>query len=137
MLTEFIEQLSNDFAFEKPLAANKNGSYSLSFEPDIAVSLQEIPEGGIFMRTSLAILPEQRREEFMNHLLMANLFGKETGKSFLGLDEEAKNIVLSAFSPPSTTFQDFYSLLEDFVNYAEMWKQEILDFIKEAKGTEI
>lgn len=131
MFNQFVERLRVDLGNEQSLAPNEDGSYSLHLEPNLHISLRENPESGITLFTTVALLPEQNREAFLLKTMSANLLGRETGGSALGLDKEGKKVVLLNFLPSQSTYRDFHDALEDFVNYAESWQQEIIEFIEQ------
>jgi len=128
MLKQFIEQLTLDLGLEQALDANEDGSYSLHFEPDIDVTLREHSDSIILFNTKLGLLPSHNVEEYLLKTMTANLFGRETGGAILGLDNEGKRVVLLDFLLEEQNYNVFHERLEDFVNYAEAWRQETIDF---------
>lgn len=130
MLKQFIEQLHSDLEIQQGLEPNEDGTYSLRLDPDIEITLRESPEAGITLFTTVAELPEENTEEYLFKTMIANLFGRETGGSALGLDQEGKKVVLLNFIE-ETAYKDFYEQLEDFVNYADVWRQETTQFIEQ------
>jgi hypothetical protein len=128
MLKQFIEQLSIDMGFEQALDANEDGSYSLRLEPDIDVNLREGTDQAIMFHSKLAELPVHNTEDFLVKVMIANLFGRETGGAALGLDNEGKKVVLMDFLLNEENYRHFHDRLEDFVNYVEAWRQETLEF---------
>lgn len=128
MLKQFVEQLSIDFGYQQPLAANDDGSYSLSLEPDLDISLREISDSCIAFYAPVASFPSSNSEEFLLRLMSANLFGRETGGSCLGLDSDGKKVVLLNFLSGASNYRIFHDCLEDFVNYADVWRQEIVEW---------
>ncbi len=126
MLKQFVDQLRADMggSFE----VNDDDSYSLHVEPDLHISLRENKEAGISLFTALAPIPEERVEEFLIKTMIANLFGRETGGGILGLDKEGKKVTFLTFLPPELSYTEFHDQLEDFVNYADAWKNETTVF---------
>lgn len=131
MLKKFVEQLSADMGYEQSLAPNEDGSYSLLLEPNLDISLRESQDSGITLRTVVIQLPKEKTETFLLKTMSANLFGRETGGSTLGMDQEEKNLILLNFLPQQLTYREFHDYLEDFVNYAESWHQETIEFAKQ------
>jgi len=127
MLNTFAKQLSTDMGFEQELEAKDDGTYSLRIEPDIEISIIENREGGILFWTKIAELPQNNIEEFLLRVMTANLFGRETGGSALGLDSEGKKLVLQDFLSEQVTYSEFYEHLEDFANYADIWRQRTME----------
>jgi hypothetical protein len=134
MLKQFMQLLSSDIQNEQPLAPNEDGSYSLQLEPALNVIFRETAGEAIMLYTALASMPKKKTEEFLLLAMSANLFGRETGGSALGLDSEAKKVVLLNFLPKSINYNDFHDALEDFVNYADVWSVEIANFIETKSG---
>ena len=128
MLERFVEQLSGDMGLEGAVEAREDGSYVLHFEPDLNVGMKERPESGICFFAVLAPLPEEQREVFLQKLMAANLFGRETGGAALGVDSDGKRLTLSTFLSEQVNYREFHDHLEDFVNYAEAWRAETLEF---------
>ncbi len=128
MLERYIEQLGKDLKMTEGLAPTDKGTYSLKFEPDLHLSLQENNEKVIRMHAILAPLPEEQQDSYLELVMEANLLGRETGGSHLGLDQEGKQITLSRFVMPDASYHDFYNALEDFINYADAWKVDTLEY---------
>lgn len=134
-LKQFVERLRQDLGFEQALEANEDGTYSLRLEPDIDVTLKEDPDSIMFY-TRLAELPSRNQEAFLTQAMIANLFGKETGGAALGLDNEGERVVLLDFIASGLTYKAFHEKLEDFVNYADAWRQETREFSKKQHEAE-
>lgn len=134
MLKHFIEKLITDLGFEQDLDANEDGSYSLLLEPDIDITLKETSEAFIKFQTQVAELPTSNTEGYLTKLMVANLFGRETGGAALGVDSEGKKVVLVDFLVEEQDYRIFHDRLEDFVNYAEAWRQETIEFIEQEAG---
>lgn len=130
MLKQFIELLTRDLDFSEPIAPEEDGTYFVMLEPQLQISLRENVESGITLFTTLAPLPNQKTEEFLHYAMSSNLFGKETGGGFLGLDREGKQVTFTYFLPQQVTYKEFHSVLEDFANYAESWRLETTEFKK-------
>lgn len=128
MLVRFIEQLSSELGFTDPLAPNEDGSYSIEFDPKIHVSLKENSEQMIKLNTVLTPLPKEQKEDYLLHAMSGNLFGEQTAANVVGLDEGGKNVTLSRFVFPEATYSQFRDSLEEFLNYAEVWRLETKAF---------
>lgn len=129
MLKKFIEQLSKNFDLQHPLAPNEDGSYSLRLEPNLDISLRENSDASMTVYAALGPIPERNTEEFFLRTMTANLLGRETGGSALGLSKDGKKLTLLNFYPGDISYRDFYEALEDFANYAEAWRKESEDFV--------
>lgn len=131
MLDQFLDQLNKELGVDGLPPSDPSGGFTLSFDPDIHITLRENAEYGISLFTTLVPLPEERQEELLLFMMAANLFGRETGGSALGLDKEGKRVTLQTFLPTGLTYKAFHDHLEDFVNYADIWKEEILAYIEQ------
>lgn len=127
-LKQYIEQLSTDMGFEQALEAKEDGSYSLRLEPNIDVILSETSTMAIQFQTTLADLPKTSTEDFLLRAMTANLFGRETGGAAVGLDAEGQKVILVDFLSEHATYPVFYARIEEFVNYAEAWALETVNF---------
>lgn len=126
MLQAFVEQLTKDMGAGQQPVMNAEGGYTLLFAPEITVLLSE--EGGhIRLFSELAPCGQ---EELIVDLMKANLLGKETGEGFLGLSDDGKRVTFTCFLPSEMSYREQREMLEDFINYAESWRLEMV------KGTE-
>lgn len=128
MLKLFIEQLSPFLGLNEPPLAEE-GLYTLAFEPNLQISLRENADSGITLHTTIAPLPALETDLFLQRLMEANLLGNETGRGVLGTDKEGKEITFTLFLPPNLSYKEFHDHLEDFTNYAEVWRDETLQFV--------
>lgn len=127
MLKEFIERISKELSLTPP-DLQEEGTYQLTFDKELRISLRENTESGITLFAVLAPLPATKTEDFLQEVLAANLFGKETGRAFLGVDKEGKQLTLTQFISPGVAYKEFFGFLEDFVNYTESWRLEAEQF---------
>ena len=130
MLSRFLEQLSKDLSLEQPLAPNAEGFYSLLLASDLQISFVEKEDSSITLCASLAPLPEKNSEEFLLRAMSANLLGRETGRGVLGLDQEGKQILLVRALSGQESYREFHECVEEFANYADAWRQEVVEFGK-------
>lgn len=136
MLKQFIDQLSTNMGFQQPLEANEDGSYSLRLDPDLDITLKESGDNAILFHTQLAELPARNREDFLLKTMVANLLGRETGGAALGLDREGKKLVLVDFLSDHQDYRAFHERLEEFANYAEVWREETREFVEQQQDAE-
>lgn len=126
MLKALIKELSDDLGFTTPLSSESDGAYLALFDPNLQISLSENESSGITLFTQLAPLPEEHTAVILRKIMSANLLGRETGKSVLGLDADGKQVTFSKLLPLQIAYKEFYDAIEDFVNYADAWRQELL-----------
>ncbi len=125
MLTQFIEQLSRDLGISIPSPSKSEGPYKFSFDSELEISIVKNDEGDLTISTLLAPLAKEHNDLFLQKLLFANLFGKETGGGILGIDGEGKNIIFLWKIAAQSLYRDFYEAIELFINYAEAWSSDI------------
>jgi len=130
MLNQFMEKSASYFGLEAPPSPDDTGEYLLLLEPDLEILLRENAAPGITLFTTLAPLPEEKKEDFLLFAMSANLFGKETGSNFLGCDSEGKLVTLTTFLPQEANYRNFIDAIEEFANYAEAWRQECIEYAK-------
>ncbi len=126
MLKRFIEQLTKDLDLEDSVSVDQAGVFSLHFEPQLDVTLKEVSDSKLCLRASLALVPKKDRAEFLERVMGANLFGKETGRAVLGMEKES--LILKQFVLDDLNYGQFRDCLEEFVNYAEAWREETVNF---------
>ncbi len=80
---------------------------------------------GLELSATLADAPIENAEALFTKLLRGNFLGQATKKACLGLDEEAKHVVISASIPAIRSYREFHDAIEDFVNTVAFWKQEV------------
>lgn len=124
MLNRFIEQLSKELRWSQPIEKEEDGSYHLLFEPNLNVNLKQTSDSQVTFSSNLGGVPEEKQEEFFLKLMKANLLGRETGGGFLGLNAEGKEVTFLFFLLGSISYKTFKDALEDFINYADVWKDE-------------
>lgn len=57
-------------------------------------------------------------------MMVANLFGRETGDSALGLNSEG-HIVMTRRIPEEVSYEDFARYVESFMNFSETWLEDL------------
>ncbi len=124
MLKRFIEQLTAELDMPMPEDPVTGAAYELVFDPNLPVKLFTNESGTLRLFTVLGPLPNEKADEFNEFMLTANLFGKETGGNFLGLDAEEKNITLTRFIEKEADYPEFRKGLEEFLNYSETWRAD-------------
>lgn len=107
------------------LSANHEGMVRLVFEGDIYVDIEpEADHDELHIYSSLG--PQTDDVNTLNALLAANLFGKATGGAVIALDDFLREILLSrTFTLSTLDFEAFLTALENFVNYAELWRNRL------------
>ncbi|NEX17294.1 MAG: hypothetical protein C1943_11830 [Halochromatium sp.] len=125
IFTELTRTLASRFGLSE-LAANQDGMIRLAFEGGIDVDIEpETEHDALHIYTTLG--PQSEDPAVLSRLLAANLFGKETGGAVIALDDFLKECLLARTFALSTLDPDaFLAALEDFVNYAELWRNRLI-----------
>ena len=97
---------------------------SLDFD-GTAIVMTDAPPG-LELSATIGELPEEHREAIFLKLLRGNFLGQATKRAVLGLDEEAKHIVLTAAIPTIRSYREFRDSVEDFINTVAFWKREAI-----------
>lgn len=122
MIERFIEQLCREL--ELPAIDSKSkGVYVLPLEEDLSITISEA-NAVINFHSNIAALPSQGQDEFLEKMLLGNLFGQATYGAVLGLDEEGNSLLLQRTVDYPVEFRQFRDILEDFINAADFWRQE-------------
>jgi len=122
MLENLIIELCGAFPFtfeEK----NKQGFFGLKFGTREIFLRDLVP--GVYLKSIIGAVPGGNQEELFSYLMRANYLSQGTGQSVLGVDDEGKNFQLLLHYGHDLNFRIFKLLIEDFVNYAEYWSDEI------------
>jgi hypothetical protein len=88
------------------------------------IAISDAPPG-LELSATLGEVPVENPGPLYTKLLRGNFLGQATKKAALGLDTEAKNVVLSAAIPAIRSYREFRDTIEDFVNAVSFWKKEI------------
>jgi hypothetical protein len=123
MIERFITQLSKELELPRELQPKSPGVYVLPLEVDLSITFTE-KDGVIYFHSVVAPVPPGSQEAFLESMLLANLFGQGTYGATLGLDEEAKNIVLQRTFDYPLDYRQFRDHVEDFVNALDLWREE-------------
>lgn len=123
MLSTFLDQLAKEWELEEGFPQEMPGVYSIPLEEGVVVSLTDQPQGGIYLSSTVAPVP-QAKEVFFGKALRANLFGRATRQSVLGLNESGTLLTLSREITNDVNFKEFKEILEDFMNTLDTWREE-------------
>ena len=96
------------------------------------ISMKDL-DPGCYLFSNLGSLPEKKKEDFLMLLMKANFLGQGTGGAAFGLKEDESFLTLSLSLPYEMNYKAFKDSLEDFVNFIDYWKKEIVRFEAEAE----
>jgi hypothetical protein len=129
-LTRLLEELELPALTAKD--RDETRGYKLELTPDLCLFLKE-QETGLFLFSQIAPLPPQKREELFILLMKANFLGQGTGGSTIGLDKDEKFLTLSLTIPYDMNYKAFKEIIEDFANFVDYWRSEILRHAEDAE----
>lgn len=131
MLPKLIEQLYQDLELGTVPTLDEQRFYPVKIGP-IALGVKGL-EPGYYFFSNIGPLPTKKREEFLTHAMKANFLGQGTGGASLGLQEDESSLTLSLSLPYEMNYNSFKDSLEEFVNFVDYWKKELVKHEIEAE----
>jgi len=120
----FMQKIAEELHLNDTPKQDKNGYFQLKIQRNTILIKDLHP--GLFFSAKIVALPQERNNEALYlYLMQANILGRGTGGSALGIDTMEKYFTLSHILPFELDYVFFYETLEDFVNYLDYWKQKI------------
>ena len=131
MLKNLLEQLCQELELGTlaPIDENRFHHLKISSYP---ISMKDL-DPGCYLSSNIGPLPEKKKEDFFMLLMKANFLGQGTGGAAFGLKEDESCLTLSLSLPYEMNYKAFKDSLEDFVNFVDYWKKEIVRFEAEAE----
>ena len=130
MIKDFLIKIENVLNFTyKEIQKNV---FSLQVNDRIEVKI-EVIEKDFILHSNIFILGDEKKEELFSYLMMANFLGYGTGRGKIGLANETNMITLSKRINRNVKYEEFYEILEEFINYVAYWQKEIIKFIEKQK----
>ncbi|MCH9633760.1 MAG: hypothetical protein S4CHLAM7_04930 [Chlamydiae bacterium] len=123
-IQKYTEQLSEALDLKERLTLGESQIYTLRLDNDIVVQYADL-NPGLNLMSHLESLPSENKETLLMSLMRLNLFGKGTGGGTLGYDTESHMLTFTKAFPFSLQYDEFKEAVEDFVNYVELWKNEL------------
>ncbi len=126
MLQSLINQLKQDLEMDESIQKSADDSYTLFFDENIEV--HALPKPNFYLlQSTIAACPSQNKELFLTKVMEANLFGRGTRNSVIGLTDDEKFLTLSAELASNSSYKQFKEKLEDFVTIVDFWRSEALN----------
>ena len=125
MLERHLQELEKEFGFAAS-AVDELQMRKLRLG-NIEMSIKEL-DPGLYFYTPLAPTPQPKKEELLTLLMKANFLGQGTGGSVIGLTEDESFLTLSLALPYEMDYKAFREAVEDFVNFIDYWKGQIVKF---------
>lgn len=124
MFETILKRLCEELKLQTP-AMDKQQYYALQLNPELEVKIKELDSGTLFF-SKIGPCPELKKEDLFIYLMKANFLGQGTGGASIGFDESENCLTLSSVLPYDMNYQLFRDALEDFVNYTDYWKAELI-----------
>lgn len=128
-LENLMSQLEKELELEAGILKTKNYRvYTFPIDEESNIEIRPTPQEGILFHCTLANCPQGNEEGFYRELLSANFFGIGTKGAILGLSEDGNQLTLSRLIEYNVEYKEFSDILEDFLNVADFWRQETLNY---------
>lgn len=132
-LEELVKQLIQELELDStPVKNEREKTVHVPLNKELTLSIKDL-DPGFFFSSILGPCPTEKREDLYILLMKANYLGLGTGGSAIGLDGEEKFLTLSLALPYEMNFKLFKETVEDFANYVDYWKEELLRHQKAAQ----
>jgi hypothetical protein len=125
LLEELLKTLAAELEFEEIPKREDSNIYHVTLHSQLSVRVQEL-DPGISFWARIAPCPIVKREELFILLMKANFLGQGTGGSTIAFDENENFLTLSSVLPYDMNYKMFKDALEDFVNYLDYWREELI-----------
>lgn len=134
MLEQLIQTLAEELEFEEIPKKEEGNTYHVPVNPELIVRVQPLDPGLSFW-AKIGPCPIVKREELFILLMKANFLGQGTGGSSIALDENENFLTLSLVLPYDMNYKMFKDTFEDFANYLDYWKEELIRYKKVAEAS--
>lgn len=136
MLEPLIKMLAEELELgEVPLKEGKD-TWQFPLNPLLTIKMQELDPGMSFW-ARIGPCPAAKREELFILLMKANFLGQGTGGSTIALDENENFLTLSCVLPYDMNYKMFKDALEDFANFLDYWREELIRHKKAAEESHL
>lgn len=132
MLETLLNTLSKELHLETPAKKDMHQFYSFFLNPELEIKIKELDPGMVLFAT-IGPCPQVKKEELFSYLMKANYLGQGTGGASIGLNESENSLTLSSVIPYDMNYKIFRDTIEDFVNYIDYWKAELIRHKKTAE----
>jgi hypothetical protein len=132
VLEQLIKTLAEELEFEEIPKREEGNLYNVPLNPQLTIKIQQL-DPGISFWARIGQCPLAKREELFIYLMKANFLGQGTGGSVIALDEGENFLTLSLVLPYDMNYKMFKDALEDFANYLDYWREELIRHKKVAE----
>lgn len=132
MFEQLLKAIYEELLIEGPPVKTESEPYSVAINDELKITFIE-QESGICMWGKIGPCPTLKKEDLFIYLMKANFLGQGTGGSAIGLDQDENFLTLSLVLPYDMNYIMFRDALEDFANYIDYWKAELIRHTKAAE----
>lgn len=132
LLERLLTTLTEELEMQPPPLKAEDGLYHLALNPQTTIAFKEL-DPGVALLGNLGPCPTVKREELFILLMKANFLGQGTGGAAIALDENENFLTLSLVLPYDMNYKIFKDALEDFTNYLDYWREELIRHKKAAE----
>lgn len=130
MFDQLVMQLAEELEMEVPKKEEGN-FFNFPLNPETTVKIRQLDPGVSFW-AKIAPCPTVKKEELFILLMKGNFLGQGTGGAVIALDENENFLTLSSILPYDMNYKTFKEALEDFANYLDFWREELVRHNKNA-----
>lgn len=131
MLDILLQTLAEELELDE-VPKMHEGAYPVSLNPETQIVMRQ-QDPGISFWAQIGSCPAVKREDLFMWLMKANFLGQGTGGAVIALDENENFLTLSSILPYDMNYKMFKEALEDFTNYLDYWKEELIRHKKAAE----
>lgn len=131
MLKNLLQQLYQDLGLGTVPPPDEQKVHLLKIN-SLDISMTDL-DPGFYFSSLIGPLPQKKKEDFLMLLMKANFLGQGTGGAALGLKDDESSLTLSLSLPYEMNYNTFKDSLEEFVNFIDYWKKELIKHEIEAE----
>jgi len=125
MLKEHMEKIAVEWELDAPFTETQ-GVWRIPVEDAYVILASTSESGEIALSADIAKVSLNKKEQCLQTLLNANLFGQGTAEfAVLGINPETGWVKLCALLPPETEYGFFSGTLEQFIILCDYWRDEM------------
>lgn len=122
-MERYLAQLAAELDDSEAVVSTASDRWSIYLDGDVEVFLSLLDDGASGLQCAIGPCPAET--DALERLLLANLSGRGTLDSILGVDARAETVILRRWLLKEINYQTFRESLEDFFNSAQFWRQEL------------
>ncbi len=132
MIEEFLTKVCEELEIQVP-QKEQDQTFNLIIGDTLKVSHKELTPG-LYLHADICRCPITKRAQLLEYLMKANYLGQGSFGSIIGLDTAEKFLTLTLILQYEIDYEQYRENLESFVNALVYWREEIPEFLKQAKA---